>query len=62
MEDTVQDRIVLESTKLEKLEKQAHQWINKAIPSLDTLDKVCLHMKRLHDTSEESAIFGPRHE
>ena len=28
MNSTIQDHIVLETTKLEKLEKQAHQWVN----------------------------------
>ena len=55
MKSTVQDQIVLETTKLEKLEKQAHQWINHTIPSLDTLDNICPHMKRLLDTAEEKA-------
>ena len=60
MEDTIQDQIVLELTKLDKLEKQMHQWINKEIPSLDILDKICPHMKRLLDIVEEKAqILGP---
>ena len=60
MENTVQDQIVLESVKLEKLEKQAHQWINQAIPSLDTLDNIFPHMKILLDTEEEKEQFlGP---
>ena len=57
MKSTVQDQIVLETTKLEKLEKQALQWINHIIPSLDTLDKICPHMKILLDTAEEKAQF-----
>ena len=56
----MQYQIVLESTKLEKLEKQAHQWIYQEIPILDTLDKICPHMKRLLDTAEEKVQFmGP---
>ena len=55
MKSTVQDQIVLETRKLEKLEKQANQWINTTIPSLDTLDNICPHMKRLLDTAEEKA-------
>ena len=57
VEEIVQDQIVLESTKLEKLEKQAHQWINQEIPSLDTLDNICPHMKILLDIAEEKAQF-----
>ena len=55
MENKVQDQIVLETTKLEKLEKQAHQWINREIPSLDTVGNICPHMKRLLDTTDEEA-------
>ena len=57
MKSTVQDQIVLETTKLEKLQKQEHQWINQTIPSLDTLDNICPHMKRLLDMVEEKAQF-----
>ena len=53
MRNTIQDQIVLETTKLEKLEKQAHQWMNQALPSLDTLDKICPRMKILLDMTEE---------
>ena len=53
MRSTVQDQIVLETTKLEKLEKQAHQWMNQALPSLDTFYKIFPQMKRLLDTTEE---------
>ena len=53
MRSTIQNQIVLKTTKLEKLEKQAHQWMNQALPILDTLDKICPRMKRLLDTAEE---------
>ena len=60
MRSIVQDHIALKTTKLRKIEKQAHKWINQAIPSLETLDKICPHMKRLLDTSEEKTHFlGP---
>ena len=60
MRSTIQDQIVLETTKLQKLEKQAHQWVQQALPSLDRLDTICPQMKRLLDTSEEKAQFiGP---
>ena len=52
MKSTIQNQIVLETTKIKKLEKQAHQWMNQALPSLDTLDKICPQMKRLLDTVE----------
>ena len=51
---------MLKTTKLEKLEKQTHQWINQANPSLDNLEEILPHMKRLLDTAEEKAPFlGP---
>ena len=60
MEDTVQDQIVLESSKLENLEKKAHQWINQGILSLDTLDNIFPHMKILLGITDEKAqILGP---
>ena len=53
MRSTIEDRIVLETTKLQKLEKQA-------LPSLDKLDTIFPQMKRLLDTAEEKAQFmGP---
>ena len=55
MKSTVQYQIVLETTKLKKLGKQAHPWINQEILSLNTLDKICPHMKRLLDIAEEKA-------
>ena len=60
MRSTIQDQIVLETTKLQKLEKQAHQWVQQALPSLDKLDTICPQMKRLLDTAKEKAQFmGP---
>ena len=60
MRSTIQDHIVLETTKLQKLEKQAHQWVQQALPSLDKLDTIFPQMKRLFDTAEEKAQFmGP---
>ena len=53
MRSIVQNQIVLETTKLKKLEKQTHQWMKQALPSLDTLDKICPRMKILLETTEE---------
>ena len=59
MRSTIKDHIVLESTKLEKLEKQTHQWMNQALPSLNTLEKICPQIKRLLDAIEEkSQLLG----
>ena len=60
MNKTIQDQLMLETTKLDKLEKQAHQWITQYNTSLDNLDEIRSHMKRLLDTAEEKAQFlGP---
>ena len=59
MRNTVQDQIVLETTKHEKFEKQAHQWMNQALPSLDTLGKIFPQMKILLDkTKEKTQLLG----
>ena len=56
----IQDQIVLETTKLQRLEKQAHQWVQQALPSLDKLDTICPQMKRLLEVVEEEDQFmGP---
>ena len=60
MRSTIQEQIVLETMKLEKLEKQAHQWVNQALSSIDKLDTMCPQMKILMDTAYEKAHFlGP---
>ena len=42
------------------LEKQAHQWVNQALPSIDKLDTICPQIKRLMETADEKAQFlGP---
>ena len=57
---TIQDQILLETTNLEKLEKQAHQWVNQALPSIEKIDTICPQMKRLMDTADKkSHFFGP---
>ena len=57
MRGTIQNHIVLETTKLEKLEKQAHQWVNQALLRIDKLDTICPQMKRLMDTADEKSQF-----
>ena len=56
MNKTTEDQLAEETRKLNKLEKQAHQWINQANPSLDNLEEILPHMKRLLDTAEEKAF------
>ena len=63
MKSTIQHQIVLETTKPEKLERQAHQWVNRALSSIDKLDTICPQMKILKDTADEkSQFFEARHE
>ena len=51
---------MLETAKLQKQERQAHQWVQLAIPSLEKLDIICLWMKQLFETAEEKDQFtGP---
>ena len=59
MRSTIQYQIVLEIAKLQRLERQAHQWV-QAIPSLEKLDTIYPHMKRLLEIAEEKDQFmGP---
>ena len=55
MAQTIHGQLVLEMTKLEKLEKQEHQWISQAIPSLISIDKIRPHMQILVVATEEKA-------
>ena len=60
MISTIQDQIVLETTKLQRLERQAHQWVQQALPSLDKLDTIFPQMKMLLETEKEKDQFmGP---
>ena len=60
MQSTIQHQIVLETTKLEKLEKQAHQWVNQALSNIDKLDTISPQIKLLMDTADEKSQFsGP---
>ena len=63
MRSTIQYQIVLETSKLQKLEKQAHQWVQKALLCLNKMGIICPKMKRLLDTTEENDQFiGPNME
>ena len=60
MAKTIKDQLVLVRKKLENLEKQEHQWIIQARPSLVSLDKIYPHMKRLlEDVDEKAQFLGP---
>ena len=60
---TIEEQIVLETTKLQKLEREAHQWVQQALPNLDKVDIIYPQMKRLIETAEEKDQFmGPKME
>ena len=60
LRNTIQDQIVLEIAKLQRLERQAHPWVQQALPSLDKLDTIYPQMKRLLEAAEEKDQFlGP---
>ena len=51
---------MLETTKLQKLERESHQWVHQAIPNLEKVDIICPQMKQLIETAEEKDQFmGP---
>ena len=57
---TIEEQIVLETTKLQKLEREAHQWVQQALPNLEKVTIFCPQMKRLIETAEEqNQLMGP---
>ena len=50
---TIEEQIVLETAKLQKLEREAHQWVQQALPNLEKFDIIYPYMKRLIKTAEE---------
>ena len=60
---TIEEQIVLETAKLQRLEREAHQWVQQALPNLEKVDIICSQMKRLIETAEEKDQFmGPKME
>ena len=60
---TIEEQIVLKTTKLQKLEREAHQWVQQALPNLEKVDIIFPQMKQLIDTAEEQNQFmGPNME
>ena len=54
---------MLETAKLQKLEREAHQWVQQSIPNLEKVDIICPQMKRLLETAEEKdQLMGPNME
>ena len=63
LRQTIEEQIVLETNKLQKLEWEAHQWVQQDLPNLEKVDIICPQMKRLIDTAEEqNQILGPNME
>ena len=54
---TIEEQIVLEIAKLQKLEREAHQWVEQAIPNLEKVNSICPQMKQLIETAEEKDQF-----
>ena len=60
MRQTIEDQIVMESSKLQKLEREAHQWVQQALPNLEKVDNICPQLKRLLNAAEEQTqLWGP---
>ena len=60
MRQTLEEQIVMESSKLQKLEREAHQWVQQALPNLEKVDNICPQMKRLlNATDEQTQLLGP---
>ena len=63
MRQTIEEQIVMENSKLQKLEREAHQWVQQALPNLEKVDNICPQMKRLLDAAEEqNQLLGPNME
>ena len=57
---TLEEQIVMESSKLQKLEREAHQWVQQALPNLEKVDNICPQMKRLLNAADEQTqLLGP---
>ena len=51
---------MLETSKLQKLEREAHQWVQQALPNLEKVDIIFPQMKWIIETAEEKDQFiGP---
>ena len=54
---------MLETTKLQKLEREAHQWVQQALPNLEKFDIIYPQMKWLIETAEvQDQLIGPNME
>ena len=63
LRSTIEEQIVLETNKLEKQEREAHQWVQQALPNLEKVDIIFPQMKRLINAAEEqNNLLGPNME
>ena len=53
LRSTIEDQIMLETNKLQNLKRQAHQWVQQQILSLDKLDIIYPQMKWIFEIAEE---------
>ena len=57
---TIEEQIVLETAKLQKLEREAHQWVQKSLPNLEKVNIIFPQMKQLIETADEKGqLMGP---
>ena len=57
---TIEEQIVLDTAKMQRLEREEHQWVQQAIPNLKKVYIICPQMKRLIETAKEKDQFmGP---
>ena len=63
LRQTIAEQIMLETNKLQQLERAAHQWVQQALPNLEKVDVICPQMKQLIDAAEEqNQALGPNME
>ena len=63
LRQTIEEQIMMETNKLQKLEQEAHQWVQQALPNLEKVDIICPQMKRLINAAEEqNQLLGPNME
>ena len=63
LRQTIEEQIVMETNKLQKLKREAHQWVQQALPNLEKVDIICPQMQRLINAAEEqNQLLGPNME
>ena len=63
LRQTIEEQIVLETNKLQQLERAAHQWVQQALPNLEKVNLIFPQMKRLIDAAaEQNQALGPNME